>query len=279
MRHVLVCLLLVGAGTVTGCATPVPGSQEPVRNVAATPARRPVQVDHFPKLRKAVHRYLAGREGRASLQVTDLRGGTTFGYREDEGYVVASVAKVDILLARLLTGIKLSQRERRLTRRMIRFSDNIAADALYRIVGDSTGLSAANARFGLRCTFPYQLKWGASSTCPSDQVALLKTLTARGPIPSLSRAYALELMGSVTPSQRWGVSAAARPGDRVALKNGWTPLRYQGTGWAINSVGRITGHGHDFLIAVLSAEQPSMAAGIETVEHLARMTTGALRAA
>ncbi|GAB3684940.1 serine hydrolase [Actinocorallia lasiicapitis] len=273
MRRLLVCLLLV-----TGCsALPVARQGETVGDAA--PMLRRIHIDHFADLRRDVDRYLAARPGRAAVQVTDLSDGQTFGHHADEAYVMASVAKIDILVARLLTGVRLSPVERRLTGRMIRFSDNKAADALFRTVGDGAGLTAVNRRLRLTCTLAYEGNWGGSTTCPGDQVRLLRVLATGGTVLPLSRAYALDLMTTVAPAQRWGVSAAALPGDRVALKNGWTPLKYQGSGWAVNSVGRITGHGHDFLIAVLTSEQPSMSAGIATVEHLARLTTGAFRAA
>jgi beta-lactamase class A len=245
-----------------------------VRAVSAAPATTQVR----PALTRAVSRYLAGRRGRAGIMVSDVRTGAGFAFQSDKGFVVASVAKVNILIARLMTQKRLTPLERRLTRRMIRMSDNRAASALYKIIGNGAGMALANTRLGLNCTFPYPEAWGATRTCPADQIKLLSTLVkAKSPVPELSRAYALQLMGSVTPSQRWGISAAARKGERVALKNGWTPLRFQGSGWAINSIGRIQCSEHDFLIAVFSSEQPSMGAGIATVEHLARMTTDALR--
>jgi beta-lactamase class A len=284
MRQLVGCLLLIAGLSSAGCQAPAAHSvtgtaaavHHPlVRAVAAAPV---AQVS--PALTRAVARYLAGRRGRAAIMVSDVRTGASFSFQADKGFVVASVAKVNILIARLMTQKRLTPMERRLTRRMIRLSDNRAATALYKIIGNGTGMALANTRLGLNCTFPYPEAWGSTRTCPADQIKLLTTLVkAKSPVPELSRAYALQLMSSVTPSQRWGISAAARKGERVALKNGWTPLRYQGSGWAINSIGRIQCSEHDFLIAVFSSEQPSMGAGITTVEHLARMTTNALRRA
>jgi beta-lactamase class A len=282
MRQLFGCLLLIAGLSSAGCQAPAARSvtstaaavHHPlVRAVSAAPA---TQVR--PALTRAVSRYLAGRRGRAGIMVLDVRTGASFGFQADKGFVVASVAKVNILIARLMTQKRLTPVERGLTRRMIRVSDNRAASALYKIIGNGTGMALANTRLGLNCTFPYPQAWGATRTCPADQIKLLTTLVkAKSPVPELSRAYALQLMGSVIPSQRWGISAAARKGERVALKNGWTPLRFQGSGWAINSIGRIQCSEHDFLIAVFSSEQPSMGAGIATVEHLAQMTTNALR--
>ncbi len=83
-----------------------------------------------------------------------------------------------------------------------------------------------------------------------------------------SRAYILQLMSNVTPSQRWGVSAAVRPGQRVALKNGWMVVQNI---WGINSMGRIWGSDRDFVIAVLTNGSPTKNVGIATVEGATRI--------
>jgi hypothetical protein len=234
------------------------------------------------RLRGNVQAYLRDRPGRAGVMAADLRSGTTFGVNETSQFVTASVIKVDILAALLLQhqrqGVGLSDGERALAGRMIRKSDNSAADALYADIGRDAGLQSANAAFGLGHTEPYPVSWGSSWTSPSDQVRLVRMLAAgHGPLTAENRRYVLGLMGSVTPSQAWGVSAAARPGEKVALKNGWVPLRYEGNGWAVNSIGRVTGPGHDFVVAVFSGDSPTMAAGVATVEHVASMVVSALR--
>ncbi|HEX9176425.1 MAG TPA: hypothetical protein VF874_10195, partial [Mycobacterium sp.] len=56
---------------------------------------------------------------------------------------------------------------------------------------------------------------------------------------------------------------AVRPGQRVALKNGWMVVQQI---WGINSMGRIWGSGRDFVIAVLTNGSPTKNVGIATVE-------------
>lgn len=253
-------------------------SGERVVTVAKAPVFDPL------RLRGNVLAYLHGRPGRAGVMATDLRSGMTFGVDETSRYVTASVIKVDILAALLLQhqrqGVAMSDGERALAARMIRRSDNSAADALYADIGRDAGLRSADAAFGLDRTDPYPVSWGSSWTSPSDQVRLVRMLASGGgPLTAANRRYVLGLMGSVTPSQAWGISAAARPGEKVALKNGWVPLRYEGNGWAVNSIGRITGRGHDFVVAVFSADSPTMAEGVATVEHLASMVVSPLREA
>ncbi|MFI0405209.1 serine hydrolase [Actinomadura sp. 3N508] len=253
-------------------------------------------------LRRTVRAYLGGRPGKAGVMATDLRTGLSFGENEKGDFVSASVMKVDILASLLLqrqqragrgpaTGggrglnpasgerdLGLSDGQRDLASQMIRESDNTAADALYSAAGLSAGVRKANKRFGMTDTKPFATSWGSSWTSPADQVRLLTNLTSdRSPIEASGRRYILGLMGSVVAEQAWGISAAALPGERVALKNGWTPVHDQGNGWAVNSIGRITGRDHDFLIAVCSGDSPTMEAGVATVEHVSDMVVDALR--
>jgi hypothetical protein len=137
-----------------------------------------------------------------------------------------------------------------------------------------------NKKLGLEDTEPFPTSWGSSKTTAADQVRLMRALIdPESRLDARDRRYVLGLMTSVIREQRWGVSAAARPGERVAIKNGWVPLSVHGNGWAVNTVGRITGPGHDFLVAVCSQDNPTMASGVETVEHLANLVVTNMRRA
>ncbi|MGI8328627.1 serine hydrolase [Actinomadura scrupuli] len=296
MRHVSaigLALLL----TVTGCRAGQESSAAEDREIDQVVSAIEAQRDHRTLSRARAHRatlrrlnafhrsmaaYLATRPGRASVLVEDLRTGATFGYDPHSRYITASVMKVNILTGLLLQRQDarqgLSEAERVLAAKMIRYSDNKAANALYRAAGGALGIGLVDQRLGLPHTVPHPESWGATSTCPADQVRLLHALTDPGsPLGAPERRYVLGLMSSVTPGQRWGVSAAALPGDHVATKNGWVPTHRRGVGWAVNSVGRITGHGHDFLVAVFTAGDPHMRSGVETAEHVATLAVAALR--
>jgi beta-lactamase class A len=293
MRHVTAITLTL-ALAIGGCTTSSAQTREPRRQAppdAAVPAPgahddvpkviAPVRaVPGIAKLRRLTAGYLKDRPGQAAIMVQDLRTDTSFGYAPHTRFVTASVMKVNILAALLLRRQPdgLSATERSLAARMIRYSDNAAADVLYREAGGGSGLARANRRLGLEETVPYPTKWGASKSSPADQVRLLRALTRKkSPLKAADRRYVLDLMRSVTPSQTWGIRAAARTGEAVAVKNGWTPLHHQGTGWAVNSIGRITGPGHDFLIAIFTTGSPDMSSGIQTAEHLAALAVAALR--
>jgi Beta-lactamase enzyme family len=184
--------------------------------------------------------------------------------------VTASVVKMDILvtlaLRAPLTGDTWAMAER-----MIRTSDNDATTPLWHQIGGAAGLAATYRALGLVRTVPDPARgWGATRTDPADRLRVLEALCSpASPLDATRRAAALELLASVDPSQAWGVRAAAAPGERVALKNGWLARTVDGGTWTVNSVGRITGPGRDLLVAVLSRGHATLPAGIAAVERAA----------
>ncbi|MEV4113005.1 serine hydrolase [Nonomuraea sp. NPDC049695] len=264
---------------VAGCATPsiaVPPPAAPVRQPVGVVVESVLPVAARRALDQSLDRYLRDRPGRAALAVYDRTTGTRYAFRERTPFMLASVMKVDILLAFLLTKRgELSDYERDLASRMIRDSDNDCAGELYMTIGGREGFARVLRRLGVEHTEPGpSLYWGTTLSRPSDQVKVLEHLTdPEGPLPATDRRYALKLMSSVQPSQAWGVSAA---GGEVALKNGWLPADAHDGLWTINSVGRLDVRGHELLIAVLSERSPTMETGIATVERLARLAVDAL---
>jgi hypothetical protein len=195
-------------------------------------------------------------------------------YGDDTPYDTASIVKVDILAAMLLHARDhrrvLTVRESAEAEVMIRDSDNTAATALWRAIGEAPGLESANRRLGLTSTQggPGGL-WGLTRTTAADQIRLLRAIFGTGPTPldTASRSRIGALMTEIATDQSWGVSAAADSG--WALKNGW--LMRTATGlWDINSIGRVTTGGHHYLVAVLSDGNASMTDGVNLVERAVR---------
>ncbi|PZG19612.1 hypothetical protein C1J01_11580 [Nonomuraea aridisoli] len=267
-------LFAVLLAVLPGCAArAAPAAPEAPRQVSALPAAERRALD------RALGRYLRDRPGRAALAVHDRTTGIRYAFHERAPFVLASVAKVDILLAFLMAkgGERLSELERRLVSCMIRHSDNTCARLLYVTVGGRWGLARTLDRIGAHHTRPgpgFLSGWTRSR--PSDQVLVLERLTdPYGPLSARARRYALELMSSVAPSQAWGVGTVARTGE-VALKNGWLPTELHDGLWTVNSVGRLDVRGHELLVAVLSERSPDMPTGVDTVERLARLAVRAL---
>lgn len=217
-----------------------------------------------------------GVSGHVSVAVTDADGGAAATYETGAtSYDTASIVKVDILATLLLqdqhAGTRLTAAQRTLATAMIERSDNDAALDLWRTIGRSAGLTAANKTFGLDHTVGGEGDlWGLTQTTASDQIALLQAVFDSGsPLSASSRAYASGLMRSVIDGERWGVSAADSDGSGYALKNGW--LQRSATGlWDINSIGEVTYDGHRLLVSVLSSGQKSEQGGIDQVERVAR---------
>ncbi|PZG11340.1 serine hydrolase [Nonomuraea aridisoli] len=248
--------------------------QRTAERVVATEQVRPVRAA---RITERLDRYLAGRPGPVTAMVKDLATGRVYRYHAGERLITASTAKVQILMALLLRTRwkKLPASVRRDAELMIRYSDNHAADRLWLRIGGAAGFTEAGRRLGLKhtrgvpgaCVDLYC--WGITPTSVDDQVRLMTTLVSdESPLRTGDRAQVRRLMGAVVDGQDWGVSAAACPGERVALKNGWL-RRVSNKRWAVISVGLISGDGRDYAVAVLTEGSPEVGYGIATVEGVA----------
>jgi hypothetical protein len=235
------------------------------------------------RLAAALARVLRRHQGRLAVGVSDPADGLTAAYHPHRRFDTASIVKADILAVLLIqheqARTALSAGERELATQMIEDSDNDAATALWDAVGGTMGMEAGNAALGLRGIVPgaggY---WGLTTTTARSELGLLSVLTsARSPLPAAARRYELDLMRHVEPAQAWGVTAAAAPHTRPAVKNGWLPVGSDGQ-WVINSIGVIRHAGQRLDIAVLSSGQPSEAVGIRQAQAAARAAAAAVTA-
>ncbi|KOV86546.1 MULTISPECIES: serine hydrolase [unclassified Streptomyces] len=238
----------------------------------------PATVDRQAVVSAAVAKVEVPSGARVSVAVLAPESGESAVYG-DAAFDTASIVKVDILAALLLraqdAGRRLTARERAYATTMIENSDNASATALWHTIGRAAGLDAANERFGLTRTSGGDGElWGLTQTTAADQLVLLQQVFgAESKLSAASRAYLQGLMKSVESDQRWGVSAAAE-GNSWALKNGWLPRSATGL-WDVNSIGRVTVDGTDYLVAVLSDGTASRTRGIALVEAAARAAVGA----
>jgi hypothetical protein len=266
-----------GSGGNAGPAAPAPGHGGPARiapggHAAAAEVRgRPAWNR---RLATALAPVLAQHSGTLGVGVVDRSTGAVAIYGGGAKFHTASIEKVAIL-AGLLLGRPggLSDDDDRVATTMIEASADGAATRLWNAAGRAAGMTAADVQLGLRHTVPGPAEdWGLTSTTVADQLTLLRDLTtARSPLPAAGRSYELSLMRATDASQRWGISAAASPGTLDAVKDGWLPDGSAGAtdNWVINSIGLVE-HGHQhLLLAVLSAGQPTEAAGIAAVEAAA----------
>lgn len=217
-----------------------------------------------------------------SVAVFDLDSGEGAAYGEG-AFDTASIVKVDILATLLLQAQdadrRLTAAEKTYATAMITNSDNTSASALWDIIGQADGLDAANERFGLTGTSGGDgALWGLTQTTAADQLTLLQQVFGDdSELSEASRTYLQGLMGEIAADQHWGVSAAA-DGTQWALKNGW--LARSSTGlWDINSIGRVTVDGDEYLVAALSHGNTTKAKGISVVEAAAKAAVAAFGSA
>ncbi|MET8773051.1 serine hydrolase [Streptomyces sp. NPDC004658] len=259
----------------SAAAPPVTASAGAGKEASVT---EPAAVDRDAALSAAMARVEVPSGARVSAAVLEPESGQSAVYG-DADFDTASIVKVDILAALLLqaqdAGRRLTARERAYATKMIENSDNASATALWRTIGGAAGLDAANERFGLtRTTGGDGGLWGLTRTTAADQLVLLRQVFGTdSKLSAASRTYLQGLMRSVEPDQRWGVSAAAE-GNSWALKNGWLPRSTTGL-WDVNSIGRVTVDGTDYLVAVLSDGTASQARGVSLVEAAARAAVSA----
>ncbi|MFD8818867.1 serine hydrolase [Streptomyces sp. NPDC059627] len=234
-------------------------------------------VDRDALLGSAMGKVTVPSGAKVSAAVLDLDSGDSAVYG-DSAFDTASIVKVDILATLLLqaqdAGRHLTATEKAYATKMIENSDNTSASELWDVIGKAAGLDAANKRFGLTGTEGGDgALWGLTQTTAADQLTLLQQVFGDdSKLSSASRAYVQGLMKTVESDQRWGVSAAA-DGSGFALKNGWLARSTTGL-WDVNSIGRVTAGGTDYLVAVLSKGTVSQAKGISLVEAAAKAAVG-----
>ncbi len=193
---------------------------------------------------------------------------------------------------------------RYLAERMIEASDNAAATALFHFGGGCEVLTRFNRLIPLRttkvgCESANYYGWGNTTTTAADQVDLMKVFAYGRPhylLKGDARAYGLHLMESVQPDQRWGIScgpwgtscdgpsyAQPVPGVTVALKNGWKTLPtcslpIPECPWQVNSTGWVQGGGRDYVLTVLTTDDPVGSGdlfgfnyGIDTIQGVSKL--------
>jgi hypothetical protein len=219
---------------------------------------------------------LKGRNGQHAVSVYDRDSGLYCLYNGSKHFDSASIVKAIILGALLRwhqeTKTPLSSWEKDEATEMIEQSDNDAATDLW----DELGMTRLQHFLNLAGMGETELgqdgAWGLTRVTAHDEMLLLELLTGPNSVlDASSRAYQLYLMAHVANWEAWGVTAGTPSDVTWHVKNGWLP---DATGWHINSIGAFTGHGHDYMMAVLSDNtdmNDSEDYGIDTIEDIARL--------
>ena len=274
-------LLMILNGTVAGARAVQPALADRPTQAAATAAicqsaRHPVIAA---RMSSRILAALAGRSSVVCLAVDDQANGITCKLRPHWQFDSASVVKVTILSA-LLRKLQQEHRsltaaQRKLATEMITVSDNDAASTLWAETGYPSLQHFLNLAGMNETVLGADGYWGLTLITAHDELTLLQLLTsANSVLTTASRNYVLGLMARVVSYQRWGVPAGAPTDVTVHVKNGWLPLPTHG--WRINSIGSFSGSGKDYMIVVLTDDNPTMAYGVDTVQDVAEVINHAL---
>jgi hypothetical protein len=247
VRTIALVLALAAAGTALGSA------EQPWRPDVA-----------------AAKRYALQRRGVIAFAVrTPTR---SWGWRQYRTFPSASLLKAILLVAYLdrpaVRSRPLRAPDRALLGPMIRRSDNIAAGRVLGIDGPRAVYGVAR-RSGMRRFRLVTGIWGLSQVDAADQARFFLHIDQL--VAPRHRAYALHLLNTITPAQRWGIARVRPPGWRLYFKGGWAT----GTGRVDHQVAYLERHGHKVALAILTQFDPSHAYGEETLKGIsARLLRG-----
>ena len=216
--------------------------------------------------------YAAQRSGQVSFAVRTP--GAVYGHRGYRTVRSASVVKAMLLVAYLnRAGVRnrpLRAADRALLSPMIRRSDNTAASRVRDVVGYGSLYRLAR-RAGMR-RFAAGGSWGATRVCAADQARLFLNIDRY--VVARHRATALELLGSIVPSQRWGIARVAPQSWALHFKGGWG----DGRGDVDHQVALLRRGRGRISVAILTTSNPSHRYGKETLRGVARRLLHGLRA-
>lgn len=212
---------------------------------------------------------------RAARDYADLRSGEiSFSVRTPErewerrprmSVNTASVIKAMLLVAYLdqpdVRRRPLNEADRALLSPMVRYSDNATAQRVFDIVGNDR-INRLARRAKMR-DFRISPAWGLSQTTAADQARWFLRL------PEIAherhRDYALTLLRTIVPEQRWGVGRVVPRGWRLYFKGGWG----SGSGAVSHQVALLRRDSQRVALAIMTTGSPDHAYSQETLRGVA----------
>jgi beta-lactamase class A len=259
VRLAVAALLVIALGIAAGGAAARPRPHRAPKPCLVPAVGKPLDRVWRPHMLSAIG-YQRSRRGDIAFAVRTP--GAFYGYRPDHQEWSASVLKAMLMVAYLnrpdVAHRRLDAGDKGLLSPMITRSDNGPANTLDALIGNS-GLQALAARVDMtqfRATAPI---WGESEITPRDQTRFFLHIDSY--IPPRHRAYALHLLASIVPYERWGIGAVAPRGWKLYFKGGWGA----GTGLIDNQVALLTRGCARVAIAVLTMDDGSHDYGKQTL--------------
>lgn len=229
--------------------------------LAAAPA---VGAQSWAQRNAAAVRFVETRAGVESFAFVDDRG-RLLGYRAWRVAPSASMLKAMLLVAYLnrqsVRGRALTSSDRSLLAPMIRWSDNGTATRVLSIVGSGAMYRLADRANMLH--FRLRSPWGLSEMTARDQARFFYRI--RSFVPVRHRTYALNLLSSIVPSQRWGIPPVKPPRWSIHFKGGWG----SGTGAVTHQAALLRRNGVRLALAVFTTSNPSHSYGTATIRGVA----------
>jgi hypothetical protein len=149
----------------------------------------------------------------------------------------------------------------RLLAPMVRRSDNATATRVRDIVGNEALVRLAR-RSRMRRFRPAAI-WGLSRIAADDQARFFFRIDSF--VPVRHRAFALRLLRSIVPAQRWGIARVRPPGWALYFKGGWG----SGSGAVDHQVALLRRGRRRLAVAILTTGSPSHSYGKETLRLVA----------
>jgi len=212
----------------------------------------------------AAVRFVETRAGVESFAFVDDRG-RLHGYRAWRVAPSASMLKAMLLVSYLnrqsVRRRALTSSDRSLLGPMIRWSDNGTATRVLSIVGSRAMYRLAD-RAGM-LHFRLRSPWGLSEMTARDQARFFYRI--RSFVPVRHRTYALNLLSSIVPSQRWGIPPVKPPRWSIHFKGGWG----SGTGAVTHQGALLRRNGWRLALAVFTTSNPSHSYGTATIRGVA----------
>jgi len=214
---------------------------------------------------RSARNYAEGRAGTVTFAIKGLDG-RMHGHDIGATAPMASTFKVMLLLTYLrqhsVRHRPLNANDKALLGPMIQVSDSVAATQVRDIVGvDAIERLVDDAHL---TDFTYNSVWGLSRDSARDQTRLMYHFERY--IPKRHRHYALHLLATITPSQRWGVGQLDLGHWKLFFKGGWG----SGSGAVDHQVALIKSHGERLALTILTQNDGSHDYGKQTLEGVAR---------
>ena len=251
-----------------GGATDAAPASAVVSSTTTAPSPRPTVAVDANGVPVAVRTAVAAAGGDVAVAVYDATTGRGYTVDDSARFVTASVVKLSILgetLRQQQNGRELGTTTRSELAGMIENSNNDDASALWDAAGYGPAVVGYDTRVGTTSTTADSGGyWGLTLTSAADQVTVMRSIAyPNAVLTDASRAYANTLLAAVQDDQRWGATGGVPAGVSVLVKNGWLP---HGSGWVVHTVAHVSGLGRDYVVAIMSADNATEAAGIARLE-------------